>query len=613
MELNQSRTEAFVRLNKLRERNFLCDAVLRSEDGGVFPVHRVILSMSSEYFRALFTTTLHTGEATNILLHGISSVVMTQILDYVYFREVDIRSDNACKLLVAADYLCIPDIIKLCCDYLMDAKDTIDADNCFGILRVARLHSFADLKTHARSFVLRHFVELSRQSEELLELPVEELQAIIESEELNVKDEKVVWECILRWINRHPDSRKGQIAGLLKGVRLGLLDETFLKEEVSKHPYVTGNKACKAVISETLTFLDDVKSLTKKYKEFITPRIAYPQIPQDVLFAIGGYRDGTMTDVIEAYDARADRWTVVEGVDSIGRRAHHRTAVVGFDIYVVGGCNGEEVLSSCFCFNAVTKTCREVAPMHECRYKLSVAVLRGSVYAMGGVACRVIHRTAEIYDRKSNQWSMIAPMNTGRICASAAALNDKIYVAGGCVNLFSPLNSVEVYDPDTNRWTFVAPMLSRRASFSCVEYHGCLYALGGFNETSGVIRTEKYDAAEDTWIKIPYMNFYARGLNTEAIDDMIFVISGYYNGTDFVSHVACFHDKENRWYQLAEMNVCRNFLSTCVIKNLPNASDYAYKHREKMMEEQTKKRRRSNVQEEGGEMLTRRRRIVKEC
>ncbi|XP_021913437.1 kelch-like protein 10 isoform X3 [Zootermopsis nevadensis] len=559
MELNQSRTEAFVRLNKLRERNFLCDAVLRSEDGGVFPVHRVILSMSSEYFRALFTTTLHTGEATNILLHGISSVVMTQILDYVYFREVDIRSDNACKLLVAADYLCIPDIIKLCCDYLMDAKDTIDADNCFGILRVARLHSFADLKTHARSFVLRHFVELSRQSEELLELPVEELQAIIESEELNVKDEKVVWECILRWINRHPDSRKGQIAGLLKGVRLGLLDETFLKEEVSKHPYVTGNKACKAVISETLTFLDDVKSLTKKYKEFITPRIAYPQIPQDVLFAIGGYRDGTMTDVIEAYDARADRWTVVEGVDSIGRRAHHRTAVVGFDIYVVGGCNGEEVLSSCFCFNAVTKTCREVAPMHECRYKLSVAVLRGSVYAMGGVACRVIHRTAEIYDRKSNQWSMIAPMNTGRICASAAALN------------------------------------------------------GGFNETSGVIRTEKYDAAEDTWIKIPYMNFYARGLNTEAIDDMIFVISGYYNGTDFVSHVACFHDKENRWYQLAEMNVCRNFLSTCVIKNLPNASDYAYKHREKMMEEQTKKRRRSNVQEEGGEMLTRRRRIVKEC
>ncbi|XP_021941789.1 kelch-like protein 10 [Zootermopsis nevadensis] len=237
--------------------------------------------------------------------------MMTQILDYVYSREVDIRSDNARQLLVTAEYLCIPDVTELCWDFLMDS---MDVDNCVGIMQFARSNSCADLDTHVRRFVLRQFVDVSQQSDELLELPVEELQAIIESEELNVKDEGVVWECILRWIYHESDNRKGHIADLLKGVRLGLLDETFFKEKVSNNPYVKENEECKPVISETLTFLDDVKRLSKDDKEFVPPRIARPRNRRDILFAIGGYRDGTMTDVIEAYDARADRWTVVSCV-----------------------------------------------------------------------------------------------------------------------------------------------------------------------------------------------------------------------------------------------------------------------------------------------------------
>ncbi|XP_021937135.1 kelch-like protein 10 [Zootermopsis nevadensis] len=302
MESNQSRTETSDPMKEVREEKLFCDAVLRSEDGGVFPVHRVILSKCSAYFRKLFTTIQHTSEETDIVLRGVSSDMMTRILDYVYFGEVDIRSDNAGQLLVTADNLCIPELRKLCCDFLMDA---IDMDNCIDILRVARLLSFADLKIHARRFVLRQFVELSQQSEHLLELPVEELQAIIEAEELNVKEEKVVWECILRWINRDPDNRKGHNAGLLKVARLGRLDAKFFNETVSKHPYVTENKACKPLISETHKFLDDVERLSKEDKDLMTPRIARPRIPQDILFAIGGRRDGKVTDVIEAYDARA--------------------------------------------------------------------------------------------------------------------------------------------------------------------------------------------------------------------------------------------------------------------------------------------------------------------
>ncbi|XP_021934149.1 kelch-like protein 10 [Zootermopsis nevadensis] len=156
---------------------------------------------------------------------------MTQILDYIYFREVDIRSDKVRQLFVAAEYLCIPGFAEQYCDFL---KDAMDVENCIGIMHFARLHFRADLETRARRFVLLNFVEVSQKSEELLELTLEELQAIIGTEELNVKDEKVVWECILRWINHDPDNRKGHIADLLKGVRLRPLAK-FLKEMVETY------------------------------------------------------------------------------------------------------------------------------------------------------------------------------------------------------------------------------------------------------------------------------------------------------------------------------------------------------------------------------------------
>ncbi|KDR19666.1 Kelch-like protein 10 [Zootermopsis nevadensis] len=132
-------------------------------------------------------------------------------------------------------------------------------------------------------------------------------------------------------------------------------------------------------------------------------------------------------------------------------------------------------------------------------------------------------------------------------------------------------------------------MLCRRTFFSCVAFHGCLYAIGGRNRISSKLSTEKYDPAEDTWTVIPGMNFHSYKLNAEVIDDTIFVIGGYYDEQHYLSRFACFNDKGNRWYLDVDMNVYRSQMSTCVIENLPNASDYSYKHRDKLMEEKRKK------------------------
>ncbi|KDR10701.1 hypothetical protein L798_14380 [Zootermopsis nevadensis] len=71
------------------------------------------------------------------------------------------------------------------------------------------------------------------------------------------------------------------------------------------------------------------------------------------------------------------------------------------------------------------------------------------------------------------------------------------------------------------------------------------------------------------------MNFYSGYLNAEVIDDTIFAIGGQSD-----KGIAYFDAKDCQWHQMADMNFSKTYPSTCVIKNLPNASDYEYKHRE---------------------------------
>ena len=57
-----------------------------------------------------------------------------------------------------------------------------------------------------------------------------------------------------------------------------------------------------------------------------------------------------------------------------------------------------------------------------CRCYVSVSVLEGAIYAMGGFDGHVRQNTAERYTPKNNQWSLIAPMNMQRSDASATSL-----------------------------------------------------------------------------------------------------------------------------------------------------------------------------------------------
>ncbi|UYV74625.1 KLHL10 [Cordylochernes scorpioides] len=623
-------------LSELRHCGQLCDAVLHTEEGGQFEVHRAIMSACSPYFSALFSNSSSVKASNHFSIPGVSSNMMGLIIDYAYTRDFCVSWDNIQDVLPAADQLNIMGMVNLCCAFL---AAEIAPENCIGIHRFAQVYHCPELEKLAYKFIMSNFPEVSQRSEELPRLPLQEVAALLSSDDLNAASEELVWEAACRWIDAEPEVRRADVAALLGCVRLGLLDPGFFLRHVEPHRHVAASPACRPLVLATLQFYADLETLADSQEEVETPQMARPRLPHEILFAVGGWSGGSPTNYIETYDSRAERWVRVPDVDPAGPRAYHKCAVLGHDIYVIGGFDGVVYFNGCRCFNAVSKKWREVAPMHSRRCYVSVTVLNGRVYAMGGFDGVHRQNTAERYDHEANQWSYIAPMNMQRSDASSATLSGSIYITGG-FNGNECLSTAECYNVkahkqrpsglkvihrgyffrkvvllQANQWTMIAPMLSRRSGVSCAALHGSLYVLGGFNGMSRLASGERYNPRTNSWAPIPemasrrsnfamekslghevFVSIKARADSTtiyptdrgsvwrQVVDDLVFAIGGY-NGDTIVCQVECYDDRLEQWLDATDMSVFRSALAACVLRGLPNRQDFVYKHRDRLLEE----------------------------
>nr|QTM97704.1 KLHL10 [Sinohyriopsis cumingii] len=578
-------TQACNILNELRKTGQLCDAIIKVENQE-FPIHRAIMSACSPYFRALFTNEMFNTDRREIIIPGVSADMMKLIIEFAYTRELHVTQENVEQLLPAADQFHVNGLVKACCDFL---ASEICAENCIGIYKFSCTYFCHNLERATFRYLMQNFTDVYSNSNEYLQLTVDEVCSFLASDELNVKNEEIVFDAILRWIDYDPERRKNYIARLLKTIRLGLLTTQYFVEKVKTHPYVRDSDACKPVIIETLKFLYDLDMDEEKEVDLNNP-LARPRVPHEILFVVGGWSGGSPTNIVETYDTRADRWIVCDALDA-GARAYHGTAAIDKLIYVIGGFDGVEYFNSVRCYDPVSKTWSEVAPMNAKRCYVSVAVLDGMVYAMGGYDGHNRQNTAERYTPKKNQWSYIQPMNYQRSDASSSALQGKIYICGG-FNGTECLNNAEMYDPAINQWTMIAPMRNRRSGVGVMAYRDHIYALGGFNGITRMNTGERYSPVTKAWQTIPEMYNPRSNFAIEVIDDMIFAIGGF-NGVTTIFNVECYDGTTDEWYDATDMNLYRSALSACVVTGLPNVQDYIHKDRDK--QEDNKKKRSSNA------------------
>ncbi|NXF05289.1 KLH17 protein, partial [Smithornis capensis] len=432
--------DAFVCMNRMRQRGLLCDIVLHVGTKEI-KAHKVVLASCSPYFHAMFTS--NESRQTHVTLHDIDPQALEQLVQYAYTAEIVVGEGNVQTLLPAASLLQLNGVRDACCKFLLSQ---LDPSNCLGI----RVYTNHHCPFH----------------------PALQVLDLISSDSLNVPSEEEVYRAVLSWVKHDVDSRRQHVPRLMKCVRLPLLSRDFLMSNVDTELLVRHHSECKDLLIEALKY-----HLMPEQRGVLSNSRTRPRRCEGastVLFAVGGGSLFAIHGDCEAYDTRTDRWHMVASMST--RRARVGVAAIGNKLYAVGGYDGTSDLATVESYDPVTNSWQPEVSMGTRRSCLGVAALHGLLYAAGGYDGASCLNSAERYDPLTGTWTSIAAMSTRRRYVRVATL--------GGYDGTSDLATVESYDPVTNSWQPEVSMGTRRSCLGVAALHGLLYAAGGYDGAS---------------------------------------------------------------------------------------------------------------------------------
>jgi kelch-like protein 9/13 len=194
---------------------------------------------------------------------------------------------------------------------------------------------------------------------------------------------------------------------------------------------------------------------------------------------------------VEQYSLKLGVWTELPGMPT--PRAELAAAILGNDLYVMGGCSAEGRGYEFFgmstprveALNLPSCSWTRLPSMLIGRNGCASAVLGGVVYILGGVDHHdVILNTVERFNPCDAGWKHGPPMHTFRSCCCAAVIHNRIYVAGGHDEWDREVTGLEMFDPIADAWFSQPAMSTPRRIFQLVvaqPFVNNVFAFGGAN------------------------------------------------------------------------------------------------------------------------------------
>mmetsp|Transcript_75384 Transcript_75384/g.157097 ORF Transcript_75384/g.157097 Transcript_75384/m.157097 type:complete len:326 (-) Transcript_75384:22-999(-) len=183
------------------------------------------------------------------------------------------------------------------------------------------------------------------------------------------------------------------------------------------------------------------------------------------LFVCGGF-DG-MRDLasMEELDLTSHSWKWSTQMER--PRSYFALCSCGDDLYAIGGQDrrGHEddprAHSSVDRFELFSELWFPAAPLLRGRVGCAAATLlldgKPHIFVCGGSDGSETLTSMERYDPVANAWVEVAPMSQHRLGHAVAVVENRLYAIGGFDGK-EPLGNFECYDPDQDRWTSPAKM-----------------------------------------------------------------------------------------------------------------------------------------------------------
>jgi len=243
------------------------------------------------------------------------------------------------------------------------------------------------------------------------------------------------------------------------------------------------------------------------------------------IWVAGGFnRSFVPVDRLDMYDPATNTWTTKAAMHVA--RGGLALAVLGGSLYAVGG---DDIAGTLEVYDPATDTWTLKAPAPSWHNAGMAAVVGGTLYAIGGEDVSGANNIVEAYDPATDTWTTKTPMPTARDYLDGGAVGGIIYAVGGRTPSWAGLDAVEAYDPATDTWTTKADMPTPRGALGVAVTGGLLYALaGGYPSESGTV--EVYDPVANAWTTKCPMQLARDGLAAAAVGGVLYAIDGLGTG-----------------------------------------------------------------------------------
>jgi len=223
---------------------------------------------------------------------------------------------------------------------------------------------------------------------------------------------------------------------------------------------------------------------------------------------------------IEILDTTTGTWTTSDIEMPIGV-ASFEVVTDGSLIYAFGGFDAESQATD---FSAVLDTrtgrWRDLPSLPHPRYAHTVTTFDGLVYVIGGRDLDGEVSEVDVFDPKTERWTTLArPMSRARDSHKTVATPDGLYVAGGQKN-FVDSALVDFFDPSTGRWTKLPDLPEPMSRAGLAYAQGKLWI--SLHESAYVADASK----STTWEEANALTLSRHGMGFVVFDGYIYSIAG---------------------------------------------------------------------------------------
>ncbi|KAM7420368.1 hypothetical protein PAMA_014876 [Pampus argenteus] len=536
-----------LQLNRLRQENILIDVLLCSDNMEI-PCHRNVLVSSSPYFKAMFCHNFMERQQTKISLKGITSAILSSIINYVYTGLICISMDIVLPLMQAASMLQYGRLFEACSGFL---QQHLNPDNCLSMIRLSEIISCDSLRDKAKEMAMKSFSDVST-SEDLCELSLPELMGYLEDDKLCAEEEQV-FETLVAWIHHDPLSRRGAISDLFKKVRLRYIHPTYLFQFIANDPLIQSSTLCTEIIESVRRLMCSVNTkcfgdMAVDFKPlWVSPR---RYTSHEKLVVVGGRKNNERTSrEALVFDEMSQKW---KWLAKLPIRLYKASYVALHSVlYVIGGLTTNtkysQVSTSVYTLSLKTNQWRTAEPILEPRFAHQSVSYLHFIFILGGLGPdRRLTDSMERFNSMFNQWESMAPMPEAVLHPAVAATNQRIYMFGGEDAMQNPVRLIQVYHIARNMWSKMENRTVKNVSAPAAVMDEKIYIIGGYTR-----RMIAYDTNANRFIKCANLKERRMHHAATVLDNTLYITGGrYVDGHDVIEDSDCFEcydPKTNTW------------------------------------------------------------------